>query len=304
MNENYLNIILVKSILYSFSGLGNLSYIIIFLYFLYQIKHGKNSFQNIGLGSIFMLLLNISHLCSSITEIFLYFDLMKQKSINDFSSNLSCKFCAFSRNYFELTSVCCITIISHLFYQSTKEIIFNSKTEIKKIINGILYSFFTPLLIIVPSFLKNKFSFVKTRCSYNEEFSIYHIIFTIFIIINVLFQLIFLYISFCFYSSKIKYIKESNQNQYNSLSIYIRIFFIFPIYLFISRILKLINRFEKDNINYLYISEITFALSGIIDSIISLILIRSVFECCKTQDNEESEESDEFQVLSQDSYNI
>ena len=298
-------IMITKLIIYCFSLLGNITYIIIYIYLLCQIKFGKNAFQDLGLGTHFMLLLNISRFFSSISEIVLYyFYKLNITSDENFSKSTICQTIAFFRNYSELTSVCCITILTYLFYQSTNEIIFNSKRKIKQIIYGILYSFLFPLLFILPPLFTEKFSFIKTRCSFDSKISYLHIIFYIFIIINVIFQLVFLFISFCYYNSKIKYIKESNKNRDKLLYISVWIFLLFPIYLIISFILKLINRIKEKNDLFLMISEITLAFSGVVDSIICLILIRSVFECCKNKDNEKSDESEEFQVLSQESYKL
>ena len=203
MSVSEKTIMIIKLIIYCFSLLGNSSYIIIYFYILYQIKFGKNAFQDLGLGTNFMLMLNISRFFSSISGIVLYyFYIINITSDNAFADGAICQTIAFFRNYSELTSVCCITILTYLFYQSTNEMIFNLKREIKQFIYGILYSFLFPLLFILPPLFTEKFSFIKTRCSFDSKISYLHIIFYIFIIINVIFQLVFLFISFCYYNSK------------------------------------------------------------------------------------------------------
>ncbi len=307
MSVSEKTIMIIKLIIYCFSLLGNSSYIIIYFYILYQIKFGKNAFQDLGLGTNFMLMLNISRFFSSISEIVFCYYILKNNITSkngSFDRSPFCQTIAFFRNYSELTSICCITILTYLFYQSTNEMIFDSERQTKQFIYGILYSFLFPLLFILPPLFTEKFSFIKTRCSFESKISCLHIIFYIFIIINVIFQLVFLFISFCYYNSKINYIKESNKNRDKLLYISVWIFLLFPIYLIISFFLKLINRIEKDNMIFLMISEIMLAFSGVVDSIICLILIRSVFECCKNKDNEKSDESEEFQVLSQESYKL
>ena len=304
MNEINLDFMFIKTILYCFSFIGNFSYIIIYFFSLCQIKCRKNSSQNLGLGCNFMFFLNISHLCYSITEILLYIYFYNHKiiDIKNFSSHIVCQICAFSRNYFELSCACWISNFTYLFYQSTKNIIMNTQREFKQIIFGIFYSFIIPLFIIIPSLLYGKFGFIQTRCSFVDKDSYLYLIFVIFIIINVIFQLIFLCISFNFYNSKIKYIQENSENEDKLLKIYVCIFLFFPIYILISRILKLIYRFKSDKHEYLflYISEITFSLNGFFDSIICLIFLRSAFGCCKINDEEKNKDSKEFQILSQE----
>ena len=151
-------------------------------FFLYQIKCGKNSSQNLGLGSNFMLFLNISHLCYSNTEILLYIYFYNHKiiDIKNFSSHIVCQICAFSRNYFELSCACWISNFTYLFYQSTKNIIMNTQREFKQIIFGIFYSFIIPLFIIIPSLLYEQFGFIQTRCSFVDKDSYLYLIFVYF----------------------------------------------------------------------------------------------------------------------------
>ena len=285
MNEfkKYIILMLIKSILYIISIIGCLLFILLYIYLIYRIKKKKaeqlNS-KNIGLGTNYMLMLIFSNIGGAMSEIFLFCQ-VKEKN-NNISDSLCCTI-GFLRNYFELCSVSCISMITFLFYKSTTPKNLNPKKDILHLFIGIFYSFILPLLFTLPPYFYNKFDYVGPKCSFTKEITIYGVLFTIYIIINGLLQIFALYKSFIFYHHKLKLLKEQNIDEYNLLKIYVWIFLFFPIYLILSRSIKFISRLDSEV--FLFIGECIFSLSGFFDSFICIFFLRGIIPCCKKKES-------------------
>ena len=287
-------------------------FIIILLYILLfiQVKFSKNSNKNeqeninsisseglnsnksnkIGLGSHYMFFLVISNFFGALVEGSLYIYLNKDDIkypetdyFKKFSDTSYCKGYAFFHNFFELSGICWTTMITKLFYYSTQIVISGSQKQ--QMAKAFTYSFLSSLIISILPVIFGGYGFAYTHCSFvKKDFDnsnthtlsiIFGVILTIFIILNALFYIYALFKSYSFYKKKIKQLKEQNEGEYSSLKVYVYLFFIFPIVLMITRIMKLIQFFvdflDKEEWIYIviiltYINSILYCLTGTFDS--------------------------------------
>jgi hypothetical protein len=225
-------------------------------------------------------MLIFSNIGGAMSELFLFYQ-VKEKN-NNISDSL-CYIIGFLRNYFELCSVSCISMITYLFYKSTTPKNLNPKKDILHIFIGIFYSFILPLLFTLPPYFSEIFEALGPKCSFSQSVSLYAVLFTIHLYLNVILQILALYRSYFFYNQKLKILKEQNIEEYNLLNIYVWIFLLFPIYLILTRTIKLISRLNEEV--FLLIGECSFALSGFVDSFVCIFFLRGAIPCCKKEEN-------------------
>ena len=319
-------------------------FIIILLYILLfiQVKFSKNSNKNeqeninsisseglnsnksnkIGLGSHYMFFLVISNFFGAIVEGSLYIYLNKddiQYPKTDYFKKLSdtsyCKGYAFFHNFFELSGICWTTMITKLFYYSTQIVITGSQKQ--QMAKAFTYSFLSSFIISILPIIFGGYGFAYTHCSFvKKDFDgghthtlsiIFGTILTIFIIANALFYIYALFKSYIFYKKKIKQLKEQNEGEYSSLKVYVYLFFIFPIVLMITRIMKLIQFFvdflDKEEWIYIviiltYINSILYCLTGTFDSAFCFFFFRGVYKTCCNQNNQEIDPMDDETIIS------
>ena len=110
-----------------------------------------------------------------------------------------------------------------------------------------------------------------------------------------------------FIKKKIKQLKEQNEGEYSSLKVYVYLFFIFPIVLMITRIMKLIQYFvdfiDKEEWIYIviiltYINSILYCLTGTFDSAFCFFFFRGVYKTCCNQNNQEIDPMDDETIIS------
>ena len=117
-----------------------------------------------------MLMLIISNLAGAFTEIILYY---KVKEIKDNVPKSFCYSFGFFRNYFELSSVSWISMITFLFYKSTTPTTIDPNEECYQFLIGILYSFILPLLFTLPPYFSEIFEALGPKCSFSKSVSLY-----------------------------------------------------------------------------------------------------------------------------------
>ena len=315
-----------------------LLYIILFI----QVKFSKNSNKNeqeninsisseglnsnksnkIGLGSHYMFFLVISNFFGAIVEGSLYIYLNQDdmqfpetEFYKKFSDTPYCKGYAFFHNFFELSGICWTTMITKLFYYSTQIVISGSQKQ--QMAKAFTYSFLSSLIISILPVIFGGYGFAYTHCSFvKKDFDnsnthtlsiIFGAILTIFIILNALFYIYALFKSYSFYKKKIKQLKEQNEGEYSSLKVYVYLFFIFPIVLMITRIMKLIQYFvdflDKEEWIYIviiltYINSILYCLTGTFDSAFCFFFFRGVYKTCCNQNNQEIDPMDDETIIS------
>lgn len=331
---NYIEIIIFLRMITSIISLATCFIIIVlYLLLLYQVKFSNNpnkaesennntinnettinsnKTNKIGLGSHYMFFLVLSNFLSALTEGSFYIKLYiidqnSEKSkdyFEGFSQSNYCNIYAFFHNLFELSGICWTTMITKLFYNSTKiEITGTQKQQMTK---AILYSLLFPLIICIFPFFFGGYGFAYTHCSFGKKeylddtnytlSVIFGIILTIFISCNALFTIYALCKSYSFYKKKIKQLRDQNESEYSSLKIYVKLFFIFPIIIMVTRGMKLIQFFfdyiHKEDIKLIdiafnYINSIFYCLTGTFDSAFCIFFFRGVYKnCCNSVNNQ------------------
>ncbi len=346
------NIILLRMIFSIISLIACFIIILLYILLLYQVKCsknpnktdqetrntmtdtiGSNKTNKIGLGSHYMFFLVLSNFFSSLVEGSFYLKLYsedKNKIKNDqyysnFSQSIYCKGYAFFHNFFELCGICWTTMITSLFYHSTK--IVRSVSQKKQMANSFAYSIISSLFISILPIIFGGYGFAYTHCSFvKEEFLegsnknkvytlsfIFGTLLTIFIGINFLFNIYALFKSYSYYKKKIKQLKDQNESEYSSLKIYVYLFFIFPIILSITRFLKLcqfgVDILKEESLNdieliLIYINSILYCLTGTFDSGFCIFFFRGVYRtCCDKNENEllDSLESNSISIVHSES---
>lgn len=234
------------------------------------------------------------------------------------TNNTICSLFGFAHNFFDLFTVCWITMLTLLFYKSTNlsnEMLYQ---DTKYLIIGFLYSFILCLIFCGLPFITSNYGFAKYYCSfrYNENYdnvnqksetaltTFWRYSFAFITALNNIFNALCLFKTNSFYSRKLKIVKNQNRNEYKLMLIYVWVFRIFPIVLLISRAFKAMSRliemsFDNENFNNLvqYFNAFFFASNGIFDSLACIFFFRGVFWCCfsnNAEDNlsEEKEGSD------------
>ena len=277
-------------------------------------KRGK-----IGLGSNFMFLLTISNFLGSIFEFMFYFyyigeknyieekykqftqDIKEFKLYQKINESGKCYFYGFAHNFFDLFTVCWISMLTLLFYRSTNlsnEMLYHDN---KYLIIGFAFSIISCLIFCGIPCSTTSYGFARYYCSFryyecqntNDPFkektinTIWRWCFVSITGLNNLFNAICLFKTSKFYSRKLKLIKTQNKKEYKIMLIYVWVFRIFPIVLLISRFFKGISRiminvgFEGLTIDiFEYVNGFLFASNGIFDSIACIFFFRGVFWCC------------------------
>lgn len=271
--------------------------------------------EKIGLGSNFILYITLSNFFGSFFEFLFYFYYINKKknyensiqSLNklyiEINNDKTCHFYAVSHNIFDLFSACWITMLTLLFYKSTKPQNEMLLKRIKYTIIGFIYSILSCIIFCILPLMTNSYGFVRYFCSftYQETYmkenglietekkitnTIWRYIFSFFEGINTIFHVIFLIITKNFYSKQLEDIKGVNKKGYKSLLIYIWIFRMFPIILMVSRLYKIFSRFLREQTNddnikniFEYLNGFVFASNGIFNSIACLFFFRSFFSC-------------------------
>ena len=287
-------------------------------------KTQNNKKKSIGLGSNFMFLLTLSNFFGDIFEFMFYFYYKDKKEdlkedyeeiytsdenevcmwnfiYKGFNDDELCKIFGFFHNFFDLFSVCWITMLTLLFYHSIKlsnEMLYKDK---KYLIIGFIFSLGSCIIFCVLPSLSNSFGFARYYCSfrYNEVSEnnkdegeknlnkMWRFLFVGITSLNNILNVILLYITNNFYSKKLKAIKNQSEKEYSIMLIYVWVFKIFPIVLIITRIFKGCSRiiteyFDNDKWEEIiqYMNSILFGCNGIFDSIACLFFFRGVFWCC------------------------
>ena len=351
--EHLEKIILLRMVFSIISLIACLIIILLYFLLLYQVKCSKNpnkkdqdnrntmtetigstKTNKIGLGSHYMFWLVLSNFFSSLVEGSFYLKLYssdKKETKNKdyyikFSKSHYCEGYAFFHNFFELCGICWTTMITKLFYQSTK--IERTVSQKKQMTKSFTYSFLSSFIIsILPIAFRGGYGFAYTHCSFvKEEFLeekkkeyyytlafIFGTILTVFIGVNFLFNIYALFKSYSYYKKKIKQLKDQNESEYSSLKIYVYLFFIFPIILSITRFLKLcqfgVDILKEESLNdieliLIYINSILYCLTGTFDSGFCIFFFRGVYRtCCDKNENEllDSLESNSISIVHSES---
>ena len=254
-----------------------------------------NSQRNkIGLGNDFFFYLIIGNFFGSFFEgIFTKFF----KTSDDIKNNSTCIFFAVMHNLFDIWNVCWTTMITYLFFQTSKSHIKKvniNEIKLKKI--GFIYLLISIIIItIFPLIINAKkyYGDADIYCSFILTYkeNIFSLLLILLIFVNLIINIYFLYKSQNFYSKKLLLLKaQNNIKEFKVVKIikYILITFIFI--LAFSRIFKGLNRLgisDRYNVNipdwatiiFLYLGTILFSLTGFFNALISVYFFRSVL-CC------------------------
>ena len=282
-------------------------------------KKKDNKDGKIGLGSNFMFFLTISNFFGSLFEfLFLFYYKSEKKSkdlsnptdnielYNIFNEDEKCYLFGFAHNFFDLYTVCWISMLTFLFYKSTtlsNEMQYQDK---KYLTIGFIYSSLLCIIFCVIPFATHSYGFANYYCSFrykeikkisNNEYKIlnektlnkfWRISFVVVTFLNNAFNALCLIKTTIFYSRKLAMINKQNKNEYRLMKIYVWVFRIFPIVLLVSRLFKGLSRLiiEKFDLNRTtvniieYANAFFFASNGIFDSIACLFFFKGVFWCC------------------------
>ena len=263
-----------------------------------EIENNNNTKKKkkIGLGSNYMLFLILTNFIGGINELTLF--ILNLKNGLKENDNI-CKVLGISHNFFDLCGVCWITMITFLFYCSTKnthEIFFK---ETKYLIIGFVYSFSISLIISVCPLINNYYTSENRLCFYNKSLDNNFIIFwnicnASIIGINCIFNCFCLFKTFNYYSEKLKLLKN-NQKQYKQLLLYIWIFRVFPLVLIVTGLLKvssrIINIFKISQMFDLILgfsNSIAHNLNGAFNSMACIFFFKGVFMSCFNKNNKDN----------------
>ena len=259
--------------------------------------------KKIGLGSHYMVLLILSNFFGGITEL-VYLLFNKDYSINENEEDIECQIFGFLHNFFDLSSVCWTTMLTYLFYKSinlSSEILYK---DTKYLLIGFAYWFLSCGILCVIPFFEKVYGFAKTFCAFrnkreNEkeyELIIWMYSFIIMILLNSIFNCFWLYKTTIFYSNKLKLLQNKNLKEYKLVSVYVRVFQIFPIVLIITRIFKFISVifiiFDFNEIVlkiFIYTNGFLFNINGALNSLACIYFFRGVFWCCFSESKREDE---------------
>lgn len=202
-----------------------------------------------------------------------------------------CPIHGFLHNYLDLCSIGWTTVISKLFLQSTKTAVYTQGDGRKQFIFGLIFSFGLPMLITLAPFYSSSYGPSGAYCSFNRlQFNDMTEIWSW--VVQVYPICCILYCSFAiikvtsYYRGKLKLIKLSNREEYKALRWYVLVFFLFPIFLSLSRLVKLVNyslehvlKKEHNAMNHVY--GVIYCLNGFFNSLLCLFFFRKGLECCK-----------------------
>ena len=304
----------------------------------YSPQSTNNNNKVIGLGSHLIFLLTISNFIAALFESTFYF---YYKNINtncidesstyddciklfiDINDSQICKALGFFHNFFDLYAFCWTTMLTLLFYRSTKITYdMNQKTK-KYIIIGFIYCTSACIIItLIPCITGDNYGFNRFYCSYRyyhdvekdgkgymrTETSFWRYSLFAIVIINLIFHVLCLFSTHKFYSEKLKILKKQDQKAYKSLIIFVWVFRLLPIIMVLSRIYRGITRFLVNLINgknndddtslnvVEYINSFIYSGNGIIISLMCLIFFRSIFTCCSSKITKEKINSNNFDM--------
>ena len=259
----------------------------------------KTSNRKIGLGSHYMLFLILSHFFGGIIEVI---SSSKNEEYEKDPKHIECRLFGFLHNFFDLSSVCWTTMLTYLFYKSTNlssEILYKDH---KYLFIGFLFWFLScGIFCGIPNFQK-AYGFSSTYCAFLKwetgkpiSLILWPNIFIFVVFLNSIFNCFWLYKTTIFYSKKLKNLENKNKREYDLLSIFVKVFQIFPIVLIITRLIKFISvillevKLNKTMSNiFVYINGFCFNINGALNSIACIYFFRGVFWCCfPTKDNDD-----------------
>ena len=250
-------------------------------------RKNNNKNNNIGLGSNFMFLLTLSNFLGAIFEIFFYFYYIDKKDdfeknyikenpnepyddkkwnfiYKEFNDDNLCQILGFVHNFFDLFSICWITMLTLLFYHSINLSNEMQYKENKYLTIGFIFSFVSCIIFCGLPLITKSYGFGRYYCSfrYNEVDDkennyndagekninkVWRYSFVGISLLNTFIDVILLIITNKFYSKKLKIIKKQNIEEYNIMIIYVWVFRIFPIVLTITRIFKGFSRIYNEH---------------------------------------------------------
>jgi len=270
-----------------------------------ELDENKNKIENkksIGLGSNFMFLLILSNFLGGINELLLF---LHYRDTNGDLEFVFCKIFGVVHNFFELCGICWTSMLTYLFYCSTKashEIFYK---ENKYLLIGFIYSSLISIIFGLGPLLNDYYGEKKYLCFFkysNDEnnptifTSIWNIGNGAVIALNCICNCFWLYKTFGFYAKKAHVLKKKSLNEYKQLLIYIWVFRIFPIVLILTGLIKVSTRiigiFLDPSSSFTkilgYFNVIIHNLNGFFNSLACFYFFRGVFWCCiKEKDDEE-----------------
>lgn len=260
--------------------------------------------KKIGLGSHYMILLILSNFFGGITELVsLLFKKDYSKDENG-KEQIECQIFGFLHNFFDLSSVCWTTMLTYLFYKSinlSSEILYKDS---KYLLIGFVYWILSCGIFCLIPFFEKEYGFAETYCAFRKRnknenefelfFWMYSFIFMVFL--NSVFNCFWLYKTTIFYLNKLKLLQNKNLNDYKLVSVYVRVFQIFPIVLVVTRIFKFLSIipiiFDVSEIVrnlFIYINGFLFNINGAFNSLACIYFFRGVFWCCFSEPNREDD---------------
>jgi hypothetical protein len=267
--------------------------------------------NKIGLGNRFFFYLIIGNFLGSFFEgIFTKFF----ETTEDIKNNATCIFLAVTHIIFDIWNICWTTLITFLFYQTSKshinQVIINENRLTKF---GFIYSFISIFIIaIFPLFLKPKnfYGGADIYCSFIKSFkdNIFLTLLIFLIFANLIINIYFLYKSQNFYSKKLLLLRAQNNNREYIVVRNVKIILIsFIFILALSRTLKGLNRIGiSDSYNYdfpqflakffLYSGTILYSLTGFFNFLICIYFFRGVFYCFKFYNNCVDDEKNQINI--------
>lgn len=276
-----------------------------------------NSQKGFGLGSHSMFFLVFSNLLWCINTIVTsaYYPKGFLFILDNYTT--FCALFGFFHNYFDLCSIGWTVVISFLFLSSTKSKAYTQREEKKTFRLGMIISFAVPLFITLCPFYSASYGPSGAYCSFDKVnlttmTQAWSIIVQIYPAVGIFYCCYAIIRVACFYSGKLKLVKEHNKQEYSVLKWYVIIFILFPVFLSLSRLVKLINwtveffSKEKDNIVILYLYSITYCLNGFFNSFLCLFFFRRVLKCgCCGNENKtgRTESQSEMQINESGTYN-
>ena len=244
-----------------------------------------------GLGSHAMFFLVFSNLLwciNSITSCALY----PNGFLHILDNYLTlCPIHGFLHNYLDLCSIGWTTVISKLFLQSTKTAFYTQGDGRKQFIFGLIFSFGLPMLITLAPFYSSSYGPSGAYCSFNrlefdEMTEIWSWVVQVYPVGCILYCTFAIVKVTNYYRGKLKLIKQSNREEYSVLQWYVFVFSLFPIFLSLSRLVKLINyglehvlKGEHNAMNHIY--GVIYCLNGLFNSLLCLFFFRKGLDCCK-----------------------
>ena len=267
----------------------------------------KKEDRNIGLGSNFMLMLILSNFIGGIVELLLF--MHYQQTDGDLDESI-CKVLGVAHNFFELCGICWTSLLTFLFYCSTKishEIFYK---EGKYLFIGFLYSIIISVIFSFGPLLNQYYGKKEYLCffKYSEESDGDNKIFILLwnignstvITLNCIFNCFWLCKTFGYYSKKTKILKKQSIKEYKQLLLYIWVFRIFPFVLIITGLIKvstkIIGNFIESQIIISilgYSNVLIHNLNGFFNSLACFYFFRGVFWCCieEEEDNNSNQAS-------------